>query len=124
MGHSVRASDHTLGHWEGMIFQNTKSLQRALLEQAAHKEADATPPVLSVPRPTLTRQTHGLARAFESRLAPLTVQRRRRRSARISRPCGFVTGPVGRHRPNPWASKTRTALLPNEPAARTAICAS
>jgi hypothetical protein len=35
LGHSVQSRDHNLGHLEELLLQDTKPLQRKLLEEAA-----------------------------------------------------------------------------------------
>ena len=77
MGHSVQASDHNLGHLEEMLLQETKTLQRKLLEEAAQKKAAATPPHCPCCGRPLSRLTSGHSRTFESRFGPITVQRTR-----------------------------------------------
>ena len=77
MGHAVQASDHTLGHLEELLLQDTKPLQRTLLEEAAQKKAAAAPPRCPCCGRPLTRLTHGHARTFESRFGPITVRRTR-----------------------------------------------
>jgi len=77
MGHSVQASDHTLGHLEELLLQDTKGLQRTLLEEAAQRKADATPPRCPCCGRPLTRVSPGHARTFESRFGPITVRRAR-----------------------------------------------
>jgi ribosomal protein L34E len=77
MGHSVQAGDHTLGHLEELLLQETKPLQRTLLEEAAQKKADATPPHCPCCGRPLSRVSGGHTRAFESRFGTITVQRAR-----------------------------------------------
>jgi hypothetical protein len=77
LGHSVQASDHNLGHLEEMLLQDTKPLQRKLLEEAAQKKAAATPPHCPCCGQPLSRLTTGHSRTFESRFGPITVQRTR-----------------------------------------------
>ena len=47
LSRSVRASDQTLGHLEEEILHQTRGLECQLLEEAAQKKADQTPPSLS-----------------------------------------------------------------------------
>jgi hypothetical protein len=77
LNHSVQASDQTLGHLEEQILRQTRGLERQLLEEAAQKQADQTPPVCPVCGQPLSRRTHAHPRTFYTRFGPVTVQRRR-----------------------------------------------
>jgi hypothetical protein len=73
----VRASDQTLGHLEEEILQQTHGLERKLLEEAAQKKADQSPPVCPVCGHKLTRQTRDHARTYQTRFGPVTIRRLR-----------------------------------------------
>jgi hypothetical protein len=77
LGHSVQASDHNLGHLEELLLQDTKPLQRKLLEEAAQKKADATPPNCPCCGRPLSKVAQGHGRSFETRFGSITVQRAR-----------------------------------------------
>lgn len=74
---SVQASDETLGHLEEAILHSTRDLERKLLEAAAQKKADQSPPVCPVCGHKLSRRTREHARTFQSRFGPATVKRLR-----------------------------------------------
>jgi hypothetical protein len=77
LNQSVQASDQTLGHLEEQILHQTRGLERKLLEEAAQKKADQTPPVCPVCGHKLSRCTHDQARTFHTRFGPVTVKRLR-----------------------------------------------
>jgi hypothetical protein len=77
LNQSIRASDHSLGHLEEEILQQTRGLERKLLEEAAQKKADQTPPVCPVCGNRLSRCTRDQERTFHSRFGPVTVRRLR-----------------------------------------------
>jgi hypothetical protein len=66
-----------LGHLEEQILHQTRELERRLLEEAAQKKADQTPPVCPVCGHKLSRCTHDHRRTFQSRFGPVTVKRLR-----------------------------------------------
>src|SRR5215468_148249 len=74
---SIRASNETLGDLEVQILRQTQGLERTLLEEAAQKKADQTPPVCPVCGHKLSRCTHDHARTFHTRFGPVTVKRLR-----------------------------------------------
>jgi len=74
---SIRASNETLGDMEEEILRQTRGLERKLLEEAAQKKADQTPPVCPVCGHKLSRCTRDHARTFHTRFGPVTVQRQR-----------------------------------------------
>jgi hypothetical protein len=74
---SVRASDQTLGHLEEEILQQTRGLERKLLEEAAQKKADQSPPVCPVCGQKLTRQSRDHERTYQTRFGPVTIRRLR-----------------------------------------------
>lgn len=57
LNQSVQAADQTLGHLEEQILEQTRGLERKLLEEAAQKKADQTPPVCPVCGQKLSRRT-------------------------------------------------------------------
>ncbi len=74
---SVQASDQTLGHLEEEILCQTRGLERKLLEAAAQKKADQTPPRCPVCGQALTRRTHDHQRTYQTRFGPVTIRRLR-----------------------------------------------
>jgi hypothetical protein len=62
---------------EEQILQQTRGLERRLLEEAAQKKADQTPPVCPVCGHQLSRRTHDHERTFHTRFGPVTVKRLR-----------------------------------------------
>jgi len=74
---SIRASNETLGDLEEQILRQTQGLERKLLEEAAQKKAEQTPPVCPVCGHKLSRCTHDHARTFHTRFGPVTVKRLR-----------------------------------------------
>lgn len=77
LNQSIQAADQTLGHLEEQILRQTQGLERRLLEEAAQKKADQTPPVCPVCGHRLSRRTHDQARTFHTRFGPVTVKRLR-----------------------------------------------
>ncbi len=77
LNQSVQASEETLGHLEEQILRQTRGLERQLLEEAAQKKADQTPPVCPVCGHKLSRRTHDHPRTFHTRFGPVTVKRLR-----------------------------------------------
>jgi hypothetical protein len=77
LNRSVRACDHNLGHLEEEISRATQGLERQLLEEAAQKKADQSPPVCPICGHKLSRCTEGHERTFQSRFGPVTVKRLR-----------------------------------------------
>src|SRR4030095_15721492 len=75
--HSVVASGHNLGHLEEALLQETKTIQRKILEEAAQKKADGTPPRCPECGRPLSRLTRGHQRTFETRFRKITVKRTR-----------------------------------------------
>jgi hypothetical protein len=74
---SIQAPNETLGDMEEQILRQTQGLERKLLEEAAQKKADQTPPVCPVCGYKLSRRTHDHARTFHTRFGPVTVKRLR-----------------------------------------------
>ena len=77
LNQSIQASDQTLGHLEEQILQQTRGLERKLLEEAAQKKADQTPPICPVCGHRLSRRTPDHPRTFHTRFGPVTVRRLR-----------------------------------------------
>jgi hypothetical protein len=77
LNQSIQASNETLGHLEEQILHQTRGLERKLLEEAAQKKADQTPPVCPVCGNKLSRCTRDHARTFHTRFGPVTVKRLR-----------------------------------------------
>ncbi len=74
---SIRASNETLGDMEEQILRQTQGLERKLLEEAAQKKADQSPPVCPVCGHRLSRCTRDHARTFHTRFGSVTVKRLR-----------------------------------------------
>lgn len=74
---SIQASDQSLGHLEEEILRQTRGLECQLLQEAAQKKADQTPPVCPVCGHKPTRRTHEHARTYQTRFGPVTIRRRR-----------------------------------------------
>ena len=74
---SVQASDQTLGHLEEEILQQTRGLERQLLEEAAQKKADQSPPVCPVCGHKLSRCTSGHERSYQTRFGLVKIRRLR-----------------------------------------------
>src|SRR5215475_10203061 len=74
---SIRASNETLGDMEEQILRQTQGLERKLLEEAAQKKADQTPPVCPFCGHKLSQCTHDHERTFHTRFGPVTVKRLR-----------------------------------------------
>lgn len=77
LNQSIEASNHTLGEMEEQILRQTQGLERKLLEEAAQKKADQTPPVCPVCGNKLSRCTREHKRTFHTRFGPVTVKRLR-----------------------------------------------
>jgi hypothetical protein len=74
---SVQACDQNLGHLEEQIQRATQGLERELLEEAAQKKADQSPPICPVCGHQLSRCTAGHERTFQSRFGLVKVRRLR-----------------------------------------------
>ena len=74
---SVQARDQTLGHLEEEILHQTRGLECRLLEEAAQKKADQTPPTCPVCGQPLTRRTADQERSYQTRFGPVTIRRLR-----------------------------------------------
>src|SRR5215475_10266169 len=72
---SIRASNETLGDLEEQILRQTQGLERKLLEEAAQKKTDQTPPVCPVCGQKLSRRSPEHLRTFHSRFGAVTVKR-------------------------------------------------
>ena len=79
LSRSIQASDETMGHMEEEILHKTRDLQRAVLEEAAQKKADESPPVCPVCGNKLSRITHGHERSYQTRFGMVTIRRARGR---------------------------------------------
>lgn len=77
LSRSLAASDQNLGHLEEQILHSTRDLERKLLEEAAQKKADQSPPVCPVCGHKLSRCTRDHPRTFQSRFGPVTIKRLR-----------------------------------------------
>ena len=77
LSRSIQASDETMGHMEEEILHKTRDLQRAVLEEAAQKKAEKSPPVCPVCGNKLSRITHGHERSYQTRFGIVTIRRAR-----------------------------------------------
>ena len=77
LNQTVQASDQNLGDLEEQILRQTRGLERQLLEEAAQKKADQTPPLCPACGHKLTRCTRDHERTFHTRFGPVTVKRLR-----------------------------------------------
>lgn len=77
LNRSVQAHDQTLGHLEEEILQQTRGLERQLLQEAAQKKADQSPPVCPICGHKLTRRTQDHERTYQTRFGPVTIRRMR-----------------------------------------------
>lgn len=77
LSRSIKATDQTMGHLEEEIVQNTRDLQRAILEEAAQRKADQAPPVCPICGNKLSRVTHGHERSYQTRFGLVRVRRAR-----------------------------------------------
>jgi uncharacterized protein with PIN domain len=73
-----------MGHLEEQILQETRELERRVLEAAAQQKADQTPPRCPVCGTQLSRVTHGHERSYQTRFGEVTI----RRSQGSSNSCG------------------------------------
>jgi hypothetical protein len=77
LSRSIEASDQTMGHLEEEILQRTREVERAVLEEAAQKKADQTPPVCPVCGSKLSRVTPGHERSYQTRFGVVMIGRAR-----------------------------------------------
>lgn len=77
LNRSVRASEGTLGDMEEEILRQTAGLERKLLEEAAQKKAEQSPPVCPVCGHKLSRCTNDHQRTYQTRFGPVTIGRLR-----------------------------------------------
>jgi hypothetical protein len=77
LARSIQASDQTLGHLEEEILRQTRGLECQLLQEAAQKKADQTPPVCPVCGQALTRRTHDHERTYQTRFGWVKIRRLR-----------------------------------------------
>ena len=77
LGRSIQASDQTMGHLEEEILQQTRGMERVLLEEASQKKADQAPPLCPVCKGKLSRVTHRHERSYETRFGTVTIRRLR-----------------------------------------------
>lgn len=73
----IQASDQTMGHLEEEILQQTREVERVVLEEAAQQKADQAPPVCPVCGVKLSRLTHGHERNYQTRFGMVTIRRSR-----------------------------------------------
>ena len=73
----IQASDQTMGHLEEEILQQTRGLERTVLEEATQKKADQAPPLCQICGGKLSRVTHGHERNYQTRFGEVTIRRSR-----------------------------------------------
>jgi hypothetical protein len=77
LNQSIRASNQTLGDLEEQILHQTQGLERQLLQEAAQKKAEQTPPNCPVCGNKLSRRTRDHERTFHTRFGLVRVKRLR-----------------------------------------------
>src|SRR5207249_3885640 len=77
LGRVINASDQNMGHLEEEILQKTREVERAVLEEAAQKKADQSPPVCPVCGGKLSRVTRGHERSYQTRFGEVRIRRAR-----------------------------------------------
>jgi hypothetical protein len=77
LNRSIQTNNQTLGDLEEQILQRTQGLERTILEEAAQKKADQSPPHCPVCGNRLSRLSHGHERTYQTRFGPVTIRRRR-----------------------------------------------
>jgi hypothetical protein len=77
LSRSIQASDQTMGHLEEEIQQQTRDLERVVLEEAAQKKADQAPPACPVCGGKLSRVTPGHERSYQTRFGVVRIRRTR-----------------------------------------------
>lgn len=74
---AIQAADQNLGHLEETLLQDTRQLQRNVLQEAAQKKANTAQPHCPHCASRLTRRSKYHARTFETRFGPILIQRLR-----------------------------------------------
>lgn len=77
LNRSIPNLNQTMGDLERQIIQQTQALERKLLEEAAQKKADQSPPVCQVCGHKLNRLSHEHERTYQTRFGPVTIRRSR-----------------------------------------------
>lgn len=77
LSRSIQATDQTMGHLEEEILSQTRDLERRVLEEAAQKKADQTPPICPVCGSKLGRVTQGHERGYQTRFGEVRISRAR-----------------------------------------------
>ena len=77
LSRSIAAGDQTMGHLEEAILQETREVERALLEEAAQQKAAQAPPVCPVCGGKLSRVTSGHKHSYQTRFGEVTLHRAR-----------------------------------------------
>jgi hypothetical protein len=75
LSRSIQNTNQTMGDLEEQILQQTKGLERTLLQEASQKKADQTPPICPVCGHKLSRLSHGHERTYQTRFGPVTIRR-------------------------------------------------
>src|SRR5258708_5953166 len=73
LSRSLQASDQTMGHLEEEILQQTRDLERTVLEEATQQKADQAPPLCPLCGGKLSRWTSGHARSYQTRFGEVTI---------------------------------------------------
>lgn len=95
LGSSIVCSQESMGHMEERLVEESRELQRKVLEEAAQKKADAAPPNCPVCGNKLTRCSEGHERSFGTRFGEIRIQRLRgycRRCKQWRTPADAVLG--------------------------------
>lgn len=77
LNRSIPNTNQTMGDLERQIVQQTQGLERKLLEEAAQKKADQSPPLCPVCGHKLSRLSQGHERTYQTRFGPVTIRRSR-----------------------------------------------
>ena len=77
LGSSIVCSEEDMGHMEERLVEESRELQRKVLEEAAQKKADAAPPNCPVCGNKLTRCSEGHERSFTTRFGAIRIKRLR-----------------------------------------------
>ncbi|HVI72135.1 MAG TPA: ISKra4 family transposase [Pyrinomonadaceae bacterium] len=84
---NLQASDHSLGHIEEEIAQQTRELERCVAQEVAQKKADQCSANCPVCGTKLRRVTRGHERTIETRFGPIKLKRSRGWCPRCKRWC-------------------------------------
>ncbi len=77
LSRSIQASDQSLGDLEDEVARRSRELECRVLQEAAQKKADQSPPVCPVCGRALSRRTQDHSRTYQTRFGPVTIRRLR-----------------------------------------------